>query len=83
MTPKQNGPMIGAKKLSLNEEGIYEENALGHSYYQWQAVESIEENKGDIYIFVDTVLALIIPTQTFESAIEKEEFISFVKTNIG
>ena len=71
--PKENGLMIGSKTIEFQSEGINEINSFGHCFYKWEIVEALEENKGDIYIFVDNLLALIIPSESFSTESEKEE----------
>jgi hypothetical protein len=71
--PNENGSIIGNKTIEFLPEGINEINSFGHSFYRWEVVEAIEENKGNIYIFVDKLLALIIPSESFTTSEEKEE----------
>ncbi|KDC53182.1 YcxB family protein [Pseudoalteromonas fuliginea] len=80
--PNENGVMIGNKKIEFQADGICETNHLGSYFYKWQAVEAMEENKGDLYIFVDKLLALIIPASTFTNEAEKEELKAFIKAHI-
>jgi len=71
--PNENGLMIGDKTIEFQAEGISENHPFGSCFYKWEAVESIEENNGDIYIFFDKLLALIIPSESFSNSKEKEE----------
>ncbi|MBD0411909.1 YcxB family protein [Pseudoalteromonas distincta] len=80
--PNENGVMIGDKTIEFQADGIRETNHLGSYFYKWQAVEAMEENKGDLYIFVDKLLALIIPASTFTNEAEKEELKAFIKAHI-
>ncbi|MFQ3249278.1 MAG: hypothetical protein ACI9O6_001082 [Glaciecola sp.] len=74
MQPKEDGIMLGDKTIEISEEGIRETQTLTQSFYSWTCVESVEENKGDLYLFLDNTLALIIPKTAFSSVKEKEEF---------
>ena len=78
-TPNENGVMIGEKTIEFQSGGINETNHLGSCFYKWDAIEAIEENKGDLYIFVDKLLALIIPANSFESEAEKDELKALVQ----
>ena len=71
--PKEDGLMLGNKTIEFQSEGINEINSFGHCFYKWEIVDALEENKGNIYIFVDKVLALIIPSESFSTSVEKEE----------
>ena len=77
--PNENGVMIGEKKLEFQSDGIMETYHLGSCFYKWEAIEAIEENKGDLYIFVDKLLALIIPANSFSSESEKSELKEIVQ----
>lgn len=74
--PNEGGIIIGDKTIELTEEGIHEINPLGNCFYKWEAVESVENNYGDVYIFVDKLAALIIPSYAFNSQSDKEAIIS-------
>ncbi|GAA58734.1 hypothetical protein P20652_0591 [Pseudoalteromonas sp. BSi20652] len=80
--PNENGVMIGDKTIEFQADGICETNHLGRYFYKWQAVEATEENKGDLYIFIDKLLALIIPASTFTNEAEKEELKALIKAHI-
>ncbi|MCC5453400.1 YcxB family protein [Rheinheimera sp. UJ51] len=77
--PNQNGLMLGEKTIEFGTDGITEINPLGNCFYKWESVESVEDNSGDLYIFLDKLLALIIPAASFTSDIEKAELQSIVK----
>ncbi|MBQ4838496.1 YcxB family protein [Pseudoalteromonas luteoviolacea] len=77
--PNENGVMIGEKTIEFQSGGINEIHHLGSCFYKWDAVEAIEENKGDLYIFVDKLMALIIPANSFESEAEKDELKALVQ----
>lgn len=77
--PNKNGLMLGEKTIEFGAEGITETNSLGKCFYKWGCVEAVKENDGDLYIFLDKLLALIIPAASFASNIEKEELQAIVK----
>ena len=78
-TPNENGLMLGEKTIEFATAGITEINPLGRCFYKWESVEALAENNGDLYIFLDKLLALIIPASSFSSDIEKAELQSIVK----
>ncbi|CAH9056140.1 hypothetical protein PSECIP111951_01401 [Pseudoalteromonas holothuriae] len=59
--PFADGLILGEKTIEFKEDGIYEKSPLAKTFYDWKAVDSLEENSGTLYIFVDRVLALIVP----------------------
>jgi len=78
-TPKENALMLGEKTIELAPAGITEINPGGSCFYKWNSVESVEDNNGDLYIFLDKLLAVIIPASSFSSDIEKADLQSIVK----
>lgn len=77
--PNENGLMLGEKTIEFGDEGITEINPLGKCFYKWESIEALEENNGDLYIFLDKLLAIIIPSASFSSDIEKANFQAIVK----
>jgi hypothetical protein len=71
--PNSDGLMLGTKQLEFDDDGIKEISRLGNSFYHWNAVEAVEENQGDMYIFVDKTLAIIIPSESFNSDSERAD----------
>lgn len=71
--PNDNSVMIGDKTIEFRPDGINEIHRLGHCFYKREAIEAIEEHKGNLYIFVDKLLALIIPADSFASEAERNE----------
>ena len=80
--PKENGLMLGSKTIEFQSDGINETNSFSHCFYKWEIVEALEENKGDIYIFLDKLFALIIPSESFSTEAEKEELKVLVRKYI-
>lgn len=81
--PKNNGLMLGNRTIEFNREGLTDTNELGVSFYKWRAVEDVVENEGNIYIFVDNLLAQIIPAESFNTEQERVELIQLVKANMS
>ncbi len=77
--PNENGLMLGEKTIEFSADGITEKTQCGSFFYKWESVGSVEDNNGDLYIFLDKLLALIIPSASFSSDIEKAEFQALVK----
>ena len=80
--PRDNGLMLGEKTIEFNSEGIVEISQLGNCFYKWECVEAVEENNGDLYVFLDKLLALIIPSSSFSSDAEKEKLQALIKEHI-
>lgn len=80
--PNENGLMLGVKTIEFGTEGIIEIHPLGNCFYKWESVEAVEENNGDLYIFLDKLFALIIPAASFSSDIEKADFQAVIKQHV-
>lgn len=77
--PKENGLFLGNRLLEFGSEGFKDTCELGHSYYKWQAVQEIVSNNGNIYLFIDRLLAQIVPKSSFKDESEHNEFLEKLK----
>ncbi len=50
--------------------------------YKWEAVTAITDNEGDLYIYLDKLLALIFPSSCFNNSLEKETLIKYAEENL-
>lgn len=71
---KENGPMLGKRIIEIDESGIKDTNSFCSSIYKWEALEEVVIHEGSVYLFLDTMLAQIIPSSAFESQAEVQEF---------
>ena len=77
--PNDNGLVVGKRRLEFGEEGIKDTCELGHFYYKWKAVQDIVSNNGSIYLFIDGLLAQIVPKSSFKDESEHNEFLENLK----
>ena len=77
--PRKDGITLGDKEFKMNDDGISEVTDLGNSFYKWNAIETVCDNMGDVYIFFDQAVAYIIPRSSFTSADERIAIIEFMK----
>jgi len=73
-TPNENGLMLGKRIIEINDSGITDSNSLGTCTYSWHALQEVVVHEGNVYLFLDTMLAQIIPYSTFVNKDEAEEF---------
>lgn len=76
--PKKDGIILGDKNLNLTDDGIEETSKYGRLFCKWCAVESVCEDKGNVYIFLDTTVAIILPESTFTNPDDRMIFIKFI-----
>ncbi|BFM12469.1 hypothetical protein R50072_26220 [Simiduia litorea] len=76
--PSENGLMLGKRKIAFNESGITDSSHLGVSVYRWEALQGVEQYRGNVYLFLDTMLAQIFPASSFENSADRESFVEFI-----
>lgn len=62
-----DGYVLGPQQIKLTEQGIETAKKMSSSVTRWSAVQAIDETKDHIFIFVDTIVAHVIPKRYFES----------------
>lgn len=78
--PKENGPTLGKRVIEINDRGIRDTNSFGTCLYKWTSLDEVVLHEGNVYLFLDTMLAQIIPSSTFSSKFKAEEFKRRVET---
>lgn len=81
--PKREGCILGTREFEMTDDGFSESTAIGKSFIRWSAVEEIIEDSEGCYLFIDTILACIIPASAFSSEAEKRAFIAMVSERTG
>lgn len=76
--PKDNGLVVGESILELSDSGIKESCKSGYSFYYWDTIEKVVVHEGNVYLFIDKIQAVIIPSSSFHSELELDEFINYV-----
>lgn len=79
--PSENGIFLSNKVLHLDEQGLTCSCKEMTTQYQWSAFVDVDENQGDVYLFVDTMMAEIVPAASFADDNERTAFVEFVKAN--
>ncbi|OCT13349.1 hypothetical protein A8709_03610 [Paenibacillus pectinilyticus] len=72
--PESKEGILGERRVEINEIGIHQLSSVSQSSYKWSGVRSINQNDEYIYIFVDTIMAYIIPKRSFVTEKESLEF---------
>lgn len=75
--PSKNGSILGEKTITINDKGLTEKSNESTTQISWKGIQSIEENNQAIYIFIDNVMAFIIPKRDFESKHHENQFKAF------
>lgn len=77
----KNGTVLGDWEIEINEDGIHENTQKCSSFFKWECVISIESDKSNLYIFVDSMKAIILPKNQIPIDIELQ--IHTLKNNIN
>ena len=80
--PDEKGEIIGEKTYILSDDGLKEISKNGESFIKWIGVKSLEENENYVFIFIDKIMAHVIPKRYFSDTLELQEFMSILKSNI-
>ncbi|WHI48424.1 YcxB family protein [Microbulbifer sp. VAAF005] len=78
--PRDDGLVVGKRVLEFSNDGIKDTCELGHFFYKWKAVQEIVSHNGSIYLFLDTLLAQIIPKSSFKNESEHNEILEYINT---
>jgi len=80
--PSKAGLVIGDHEIEFLDEKISDITPLGTSFHRWEAVEDIVVHKGNVYVFLDTMLAYILPKSSFSSKKEIQDLSEYLRQNI-
>jgi hypothetical protein len=73
----ENGSVLGEWEFELTDKGITESNAMCSSTFSWQAIQALESDKYNVYLFTDNYKALILPKSQLSEEIE-----SIIRENV-
>lgn len=83
--PEDNKGILGVHELEVTEDAISWKNNVTASSVKWDAINSFEEDKDYFYIFLDKIMAHIIPKRIFTSQNEmnifKDQINTYLKNN--
>jgi hypothetical protein len=72
--PKVNGFFLSSSTVEIKEDGLHSSKEHATSFFDWKSIESISENNGDYYLFLDSMYAIIIPNSAFKNENQAKEF---------
>lgn len=74
---------IGDYTLTAGSDGLHEQAPGKCSIWQWQTVQSVEQDSERLYIYIGASTALIIPFAAFDSDTERAQFVDFVQQGVA
>ncbi|OJW34891.1 MAG: hypothetical protein BGO54_06285 [Sphingobacteriales bacterium 46-32] len=80
--PKDNGSFLGKKVYDFSEEFFSYSDKDSEGRFQYQAVKSMEEDGKSFYLYLDTMMAILIPKRYFSDKTEEKIFRDFVRSKL-
>jgi hypothetical protein len=82
MQVSDDGPLLGATKLTIKEDGLRLDRPAVMSKYLWTAFQGVELAKNAIVLPVDNGMGLIVPAKAFASDSARLEFAAALTRHI-
>ena len=76
------GPLFGATRLSMDDDGLTVSRPLITTRYKWSAFRSAEIAKGAVILAVDNGMGIIIPAAAFGNDTARYEFAAAISRKI-
>jgi hypothetical protein len=83
MLAERGDPGTGRAVVEIGPDGLRSELAGAEARYPWSAIKHIERSGGATYVFVSSVMAVIIPDRAFAGAQEREAFVAAIESAAG
>ncbi|SHF32730.1 YcxB-like protein [Seinonella peptonophila] len=71
---------LGPHTVKIDGEGLTYQSPVSNGFTQWSGLERIERNKQYFYVFINPIMAHIIPIRAFSSSNEAEQFYLQIQT---
>lgn len=81
--PKDNGSFLGKKVYVFSEEYISFSDKDSDGRLQWNAIKSLEEDSKAFYLYLDTIMTLLIPKRYFVDKSEEQAFRNYVQNKLN
>lgn len=73
-TSYNNQGILGEHTIEINEKGVRETTSVNDAFNKWEGIYKVTQNSEYIYIFLNSMLAHLIPKRAFNSIDEANEF---------
>ena len=67
----------------FSEEYISFRDKDSDGRFQWNAIKSLEEDSKAFYLYLDTIMALLIPKRYFVDKSEEQAFRNYVQSKLN
>ena len=76
---RENRNVLTEHRVELRDDGLYEETAFSRSLFLWPGIHRVVSAADFTAVYVTAHSALLIPIKAFESAAQREQFISTLR----
>lgn len=73
---------LGRHQIELDETGFHVEGRAGRSFIRWSGVVEVLEVEAHVFLYVDRMMAYVIPKRAFASAGECARFVEFARRHV-
>ncbi len=81
--PDDKGSTLGYRTYLIEEKGFRSISELGETFTNWKGLKKIQESQDYYYLFIDKMVAYIIPKRSFLNKIEEKDFINTINEKIS
>lgn len=81
--PQEGGNILRPKTLELTDHGLRWADEYQECLYGWNGVQAVDEHQGNVYVFLDNAVGLIIPASSFADDAERGDFVAQIQHHRG
>lgn len=81
-TPLEDGSILGKTEYEFIDDGIVYKKHNSEGKVNWSIIKSFESDKNAYYLYIDTLVAFVIPKRIFNNNEEMTAFQNLVERNI-
>jgi hypothetical protein len=81
--PKDNGSFLGEKLYDFGDDHISFSDKDSDGRFQWHAIKSLAEDSKAFYLYLDTIMALVIPKRYFVDKFQENAFRNYVQSKLN
>lgn len=80
--PDSNGTILGEKEYEFTDDGVHYKTRNSTGTSSWSSIKKMEEGSRAFYLYMDSVMAIIIPKKSFKDLDEMEAFKKLIQRKI-
>jgi len=81
--PRDDGATLGRHELEVGEDGLHVEGRSGRAFVRWSAIVELRETDEHVFLYVDRMLAYVVPKRAFGDGAELERFLGLARARIS